>query len=80
MRKLFVYAFLLIFTVNSCIAAELELSDIIKTAREAEMAKHKNENLADRNIQTIENSAEQNTSQQNIAKKDDSQKTLQFQK
>ena len=79
MRLLFVYVFLVLFTLNTCIATELELSDIIKTAREAETAKYKNENLADKNVQTIENTAKNNASQQNIAENNDSQRTLQFQ-
>lgn len=69
MGQLFACLMVFIFIANTCFASALELSDIIKTAREVEMTKVAETKSSENSIQPIKNSNIQNNTEQNTCEK-----------
>lgn len=68
MRHIFIYTILFVFISNSAFATVLELSDIIKTARESEMSKKAPAKVSAENISSAENKTEQTLIEKNSSK------------
>lgn len=69
MGKLFACLVMFIFAANTCFAAGLELSDIIKTAREAERTKISEAKSCEKAIQPVKNNNMSNNMEQNACEK-----------
>lgn len=71
MEKLIVYILIMIFAANTSIAAELELSDVIKEAREAQFKQAAKPDDIQKNVQQVKNDLrqKQQTCEQSAAEK-----------
>jgi len=78
MGKVLVFILIMILQINTCIAAELELSDVIKEAREAQFRQAAKPDDIQKNVQQVKNEIKkQQTCEQNAAEKINPQEIMQ---
>ncbi len=78
MGKVLVYILIMSLQFNTCIAAELELSDVIKEAREAQFRQAAKPDDIQKNVQQVKNEIKkQHACEKNAAEKINPQEIMQ---